>query len=68
MLKQDDFIATPRLKRVFDVVAAGFLILFLTPFWLFFFIALMLERIFSSQARGPFFYCEPRISGGREFK
>lgn len=68
MLKQDDFIVTPRLKRIFDAAAACLLILFLSPFLTFFLFALILERIFSLQARGPFFYCEPRISGGREFK
>jgi len=68
MLKKDDFIATPRLKRIFDAVAVCFLILFFSPILTLFMFALFLERIFSPMSRGPFFYCEPRISSGREFK
>lgn len=30
--------------------------------------ALFLEQIFSPSARGPFFYCEPRISEGHKFR
>lgn len=67
MIYQEDFIPTPFLKRIFDVCGAVLAILVLFPFLVIFFIALMAERIISSAARGPFFYCEERISGGRSF-
>lgn len=63
-----NFVEMPPLKRFFDIIISLALIIIYTPFWLIFFATLMIEYFFSPSARGPLFYCEQRISGGRKFK
>lgn len=68
MIKPDENIKTPWSKRVFDIIASMFLLTALSPLLLLFIIALFIEQLFSTRARGPLLYCEDRVSGGRLFK
>lgn len=59
---------TPKIKRIADIFGSLFFLAVLLPLFLIFFIALLIEQIFCPSARGPLFYCEERISGGKKFK
>jgi len=56
-----------RVKRVFDFVMALVLLLALSPFTFILLAALLLERCFVKDSRGPIIYREPRISRGEVF-
>lgn len=68
MIKPEEYIKMPWQKRFFDIIAALFLLIVLSPLLLLFIVALLAEQLFSCRARGPLLYCEDRISGGNIFK
>lgn len=68
MLKPDDFLAAPLLKRLFDLIFSVTLFIILLPLLVLAFLALLIEQLVSPSARGPLFYCETRISAGQPFK
>lgn len=68
MINPQKFVKMPPIKRIFDVIGSIILLLLLSPFIFLIFLAFFVEQIFSPSARGLFFYCEKRISGGQEFK
>lgn len=68
MINPHEFVKTPFIKRIFDIVGSIILLLLLSPFIFLFFLAFSVEQILSLSARGSFFYCETRISGGQRFK
>jgi lipopolysaccharide/colanic/teichoic acid biosynthesis glycosyltransferase len=61
-------VATPLVKRVFDIAVSSAIILILSPFILLIFLAMAIECLFAPSSRGPFFYKETRISEGKPFK
>lgn len=67
MLTADDFIATPPLKRIFDLAAGSISLIIFLPVVILVFLAILIEQLLRSSARGPLFYCETRISAGRPF-
>ncbi|MFH1292470.1 MAG: sugar transferase [bacterium] len=67
MIGENEFIEISFLKRLFDITASLVILIILFPFLLLFYLVLMVEIIFSKQARGPLFYCEKRITEGKEY-
>lgn len=59
---------SPKIKRIADIFGSLILLAILSPLFLIFFIALLIEQICCPLARGPLFYCEERISGGKKFR
>ncbi|MBI4800704.1 MAG: sugar transferase [Desulfarculus sp.] len=57
----------PWLKRAFDLVFAGGLLLLSAPVFVLAFVGIILEHLLRGQARAPLFYTEPRVSQGRPF-
>lgn len=55
-------------KRLFDIFGALGMVLILLPFWLAVLLGMVLESLLSADSRGPFFYAEDRVSGGKVFK
>ncbi len=64
---EDIFVPNPPVKRIFDILISGLLLVLLLPIILIIFILAKLESILSSEARGKFIYNEIRISQGRPF-
>ncbi|MFH1593448.1 MAG: sugar transferase [Candidatus Omnitrophota bacterium] len=56
------------LKRIFDLVVSGFLLILLAPVFLLSAILLKLEGLINPSFKGPIFYKETRISRGRSFE
>jgi len=65
MIKAEEYTKTPILKRFFDVVGTGVILLLSAPLMSVFFLALLIEQMTSPVTRGPVLYCEPRVSGGK---
>jgi lipopolysaccharide/colanic/teichoic acid biosynthesis glycosyltransferase len=68
MFLQDDFIQTPYLKRIFDILLSLIILVVLSSLLFLIIILMFLEMLVSKQARGSLLYCETRISNGKEFK
>ncbi|OGH88622.1 MAG: hypothetical protein A3J93_00805 [Candidatus Magasanikbacteria bacterium RIFOXYC2_FULL_42_28] len=57
----------PLFKRLFDVIFSIFFLILLAPFLMVAYILSVIEKIFDGAARGPWLYCEKRISAGKPF-
>ncbi|MBP9710728.1 MAG: sugar transferase [Candidatus Pacebacteria bacterium] len=55
-------------KRLFDVVAATFLIALTSPLFVLFTVLIVLEHILRGRPFDPLFYCDTRISRGKKFR
>src|SRR6185312_5803917 len=62
-----DGITTLRAKRALDVAVSGSLVVLLAPVWAAVGGAVALDMLRVPRDRGPLFYREPRVSGGRTF-
>ena len=58
----------PLAKRFFDIIFSVCLFFVGIPFLFVLFFWMIFEQLFSRSSRGPLFYCETRISGGKEFQ
>ena len=54
-------------KRMFDIVASGFLLIIFAPFFILIALLLKMEGLINPSLRGPVFYKEIRISKGKPF-
>lgn len=63
-----DVTATLRAKRALDVAVSGSLLVLLAPVWAAVLGAVGLDMLRCPRDRGPLFYRESRVSGGRPFR
>ena len=56
-----------RLKRIFDIISSGTLLVILSPAFLIIALALKAEGLLNPVFKGPVFHREPRISKGQTF-
>lgn len=63
-----DVTATLRAKRALDVAVSGSLLVLLAPVWAAVLGAVGLDMLRCPRDRGPLFYRESRVSGGRSFR
>src|SRR3989338_3732040 len=64
---EDKIIKIPPLKRIFDVIISGLVLIIFSPLLLVIFLLAKLESLFNPEARGKFFYQEVRMSQDRPF-
>ena len=57
-----------KLKRAFDIVVGGLLVLFSVPFLVLLKVMYLVEGVFDRDARGPIIYFYWSVSAGRRFK
>lgn len=65
MAHQPAYISLPWQKRALDIAASLFLLALSVPFVVCLLIWIFLEQVFYPVSRGPLFYREARVSGGR---
>jgi len=58
----------PKLKRGFDIITSILLIGVLSPVIFCILVWIGIEQMLVPSSRGPLFYCETRISGGKRFQ
>lgn len=61
------YVKIPKVKRMFDISVSIFLFFISLPFLIILFLWIIIEQIIFLSSRGSLFYCEKRISGGKEF-